>query len=90
MEDSENGQVEASRTSASRGSSVTLTATPDEGYELSSLTVTDADGNEIEVTENDGIYRFTMPSSKVTLSLIHIYPIRGRFCLFMTGFRMRR
>ena len=68
VEDSENGQVEANRTSASRGSSVTLTVTPDEGYELSSLTVTDADGNEIEVTENDGIYRFTMPSSKVTVT----------------------
>ena len=68
VEESENGQVEASRTSASRGSSVTLTVTPDEGYELSSLTVTDADGNEIEVTENDGIYRFTMPSSKVTVT----------------------
>ena len=59
VEDSENGQVEANRTSASRGSSITLTVTPDEGYELSSLTVTDADGNEIEVTENDGTYRFT-------------------------------
>ena len=68
VEDSENGQVEANRTSASRGSSVTLTVTPDEGYELSSLTVTDADGNEIEVTENDGTYRFTMPSSKVTVT----------------------
>ena len=68
VEDSENGQVEANRTSASRGSSVTLTVTPDEGYELSSLTVTDADGNEIEVTENDGTYRFMMPSSKVTVT----------------------
>ena len=68
VEDSENGQVEANRTNASRGSSITLTVTPDEGYELSSLTVTDADGNEIEVTENDGTYRFTMPSSKVTVT----------------------
>ena len=65
---SENGQVEADPDSAPAGSEVTLTATPDEGYELSSLTVTDAGGNEITLTESDGTYRFTMPSSRVTVT----------------------
>lgn len=66
--DSENGRVETDPDDAPAGSGVTLTVTPDEGYELSSLTVTDAGGNEIPLTEADGTYRFTMPSSKVTVT----------------------
>ena len=66
--ESENGSVTASRRSASRGQTVTLTVTPDEGYALSSLTVTDAKGNAVEVTETYGAYSFKMPGSKVTVA----------------------
>ena len=66
--ESENGSVTASRRSASRGQTVTLSVAPDEGYALSSLTVTDAKGNAVEVTETDGAYSFKMPGSKVTVA----------------------
>lgn len=66
--ESENGSVSASRRSASSGQTVTLTVTPDEGYALSSLTVTDAKGNAAQLTETDGVYSFRMPASKVTVT----------------------
>lgn len=47
---------------------MTLSVAPDEGYALSSLTVTDAKGNAVEVTETDGAYSFKMPGSKVTVA----------------------
>lgn len=63
-----NGTVTASRTSASKGTTVTLTVSLDDGYELSSLTVTDANGNVLPLTDKgDGKYVFTMPASKVTV-----------------------
>ena len=49
---------------ADTGDEVTLTVTPNEGYQLSTLTVKDADENEITVTDNT----FTMPASNVTVS----------------------
>ncbi|OUQ60833.1 hypothetical protein B5E56_05805 [Flavonifractor sp. An112] len=68
MEDSENGEVESSRTRAARGDTVTLTVTPDEGYELDTLTVTDSKGKELELTnKGGGKYTFEMPSGKVTV-----------------------
>ena len=69
VEDTDNGTVTASVKSASKGSTVTLTVKPDEGYQLDKLTVTDKDGKEISVTEKeDGKYAFTMPASKVSVS----------------------
>ena len=69
VEDTDNGTVTASVKSASKGSTVTLTVKPDEGYQLDKLTVTDKDGKEISVTEKeDGKYTFTMPASEVSVS----------------------
>ena len=69
VEDTDNGTVTASVKSASKGSTVTLTVKPDEGYQLDQLTVTDKDGKEISVTEKeDGKYTFTMPASEVSVS----------------------
>lgn len=43
--------------------------TPDQGYELSRLTVTDKDGKEIVLTDKgNGKYAFVMPSGKVSVS----------------------
>ena len=53
--------------SASKGDIVTITVTPDKGYTLETLTVTDRDGNELKLTEKNGKYTFTMPASKVTV-----------------------
>ena len=66
--DMENGSVTANPTAAKAGATVTLTATPDEGYALSTLTVTDRFGDAVKVTENaDGTYTFTMPNGQVTV-----------------------
>ncbi len=63
------GSVTASDASAGAGTTVTLTVSPDDGYELSSLTVTDAGGNKLALTDKgDGRYTFIMPGSAVTVS----------------------
>ena len=62
------GTVTVNPSRASRGRTVTITAEPDPGYELESLTVLDSRGNEIALTDKgDGKYTFTMPASKVTV-----------------------
>ena len=64
-----NGDVAVSPKNASKGDRVTVTATPDKGYELDSLTVKDASGNKLKLTDKgNGKYTFTMPGSKVTVS----------------------
>ncbi|WP_295759555.1 YDG domain-containing protein, partial [uncultured Oscillibacter sp.] len=68
VEKSEHGKVTSNRTNASNGSTVTLTVTPDSGYVLDALTVTDSRGNEIKLTAQGGNkYTFTMPSRAVTV-----------------------
>ena len=67
--DMENGTVTADPAAAKAGATVTLTATPDEGYALGTITVTDRFGDAVKVTENaDGTYTFTMPNGQVTVS----------------------
>ena len=64
-----NGDVTVSPKNASKGDRVTVTVTPDKGYELDSLTVKDASGNKLKLTDKgNGKYTFTMPGSKVTVS----------------------
>ena len=66
--DAENGTVRVSPSRASRGTTVTITVTPDEGYELESLTVLDSRDNESTLTDKgDGKYTFTMPAGRVTV-----------------------
>ena len=67
--DMENGTVTADPAAAKAGATVTLTATPDEGYALGTITVTDRFGDAVKVTENaDGTYTFTMPNGQVTVT----------------------
>ena len=64
----ENGAIAVSPKSASKGDTVTITATPDKGYTLESLTVLDKDGKALELTDKGGgKYTFTMPAGKVTI-----------------------
>ncbi len=68
VDKTENGKVSASKTYASTGSIVTVTATPEENYKLAAVTVTDSRGNELALTAKDNdTYSFKMPSSKVTV-----------------------
>ena len=62
-----NGTVTVSPKSASNGSTVTITVTPDTGYTLKTLTVTDASGKEVKLTGKNGKCTFTMPAGKVEI-----------------------
>ena len=64
-----NGNVTVSPKDALEDATVTITVKPDEGYVLDTLTVKDADGKTVEVTEkSETEYTFKMPASKVTIS----------------------
>ena len=67
VKSAKNGDVTASRKSASKGTTVTLTVDPDKGYVLDTLTVLDGKDKEIKLTEKNGKFTFTMPASKVTV-----------------------
>ncbi len=58
----------ATATEAVAGATVTLTATPLDGYELSSITVTDADNDPVTVTGSGNTRTFTMPGKAVTVN----------------------
>ena len=67
-ESSEGGEVSVSATRARRGTTVTITVEPEDGYELDALTVTDPDGEEIDVEQRSSTrYTFEMPRSSVTV-----------------------
>ena len=68
VEDADNGTIKVSPTRASKGSTVTINVTPDEGYELDKLVVTDKNGDTVKLTDKgSGTYTFKMPASKVTV-----------------------
>ena len=65
----ENGSVTVSPKNATKGSTVTVTVKPNDGYQLDKLTVADTKGGTISVTDKgNGKYTFTMPASKVTVT----------------------
>ena len=64
--DSVHGTVTADKERAEKEAIVTLTVKPDQGYQLDTLTVTDQDGESVQLTDKgDGIFTFQMPASKV-------------------------
>ena len=63
-----NGSVSVTPRSASKGTTVTITVKPNDGYELDKLTVTDQSGNRLSLNDQgNGKYTFTMPSGKVNV-----------------------
>lgn len=71
VEDTVNGEAESSRSWASKGTTITLTVVPDDGYELASLTITKSNGDEVQFTDKgNGKFTFTMPGSNVTVEAI--------------------
>ena len=65
----ENGKVKVDKDSATNGSKVTVTVTPDEGYEIDTVTITDKNGKEVKLTDlGNGKYSFAMPSSDVKIN----------------------
>lgn len=65
------GKLSASASRLEAGSSVTLTAIPDKGYILHTLTVSDRKGQPLTLIEREnGKYSFTMPASAVNVDVI--------------------
>ena len=65
---SEHGTVTVSPKNARQGETVTVTTTPDPGYTLDELTVTDSRGNGVRLTsQGGGVYTFVMPGVAVTV-----------------------
>ena len=66
----EHGSITVSPKSASNGTTVTITVTPDQGYALETLKALDKNGNEIQLAEKNGKYTFTMPAGNVEVKAI--------------------
>lgn len=63
-----NGSVSVSPRRASKGTTVTVTVKPDDGYVLASLTVRDGNGDEIAITKTaENKYTFKMPAGRVSI-----------------------
>ncbi len=68
-----NGGVNASPSSADKGAVITITLSPDKGYKLDKLTVTDGSGKTIATTKkSDTVYTFTMPASQVKVGVTYV------------------
>ena len=66
----ENGTVTVSPKSPRKGVTVTITPTPDAGYTVEQVLVTDKNGDAVEVINNgDGTYSFTQPAGKVNVTV---------------------
>ena len=71
VKDSDNGTVTCYAHGAAKDAEVTLHVKADVGYQLASLTVTDADGNARAVTKVDEkTYTFVMPACAVTVEAV--------------------
>lgn len=68
-----NGGVNASPSSAEKGAAITITLSPDKGYKLDKLTVTDGSGKSVStVKKSDTVYTFTMPASAVKVGVSYV------------------
>ena len=68
--ETEHGTVTVDPTHPRQGDPVTITAQPDEGYEVGEVTVTRPDGSQVELTENsDGTWGFPQPGESVTIAV---------------------
>ena len=68
-----NGGVNVSPSSPAKGDKVKITLSPNKGYKLDKLTVTDASGKTVSITKtSDTVYTFTMPASQVTVGVTYV------------------
>ena len=66
----EGGTVTAKKSYAEEGETFRFTVTPDEGWELDTLSVTDNRGTELDVKyEGDSMYSFKMPARRVEIQV---------------------
>ena len=67
-----NGDVTVSPARPERGDTVTVTVEPDDRYKVEDVTVTDPNGDPVEVSlKNDGTYTFVQPAGKVEIEVTY-------------------
>lgn len=65
------GKISVNPKTAVKGTTVTITVTPDRGYELEGITVKDSRGNTLELTDKGGgKYTFKMPDCAIAVSAV--------------------
>ena len=80
VEDTDHGDVTVAPTRPHEGDEVTITPTPDEGYEVGEVAVTDEDGTALTVTDNgDGTWMFEQPAGGVTVT-VTFHCLGGEHC----------
>ena len=70
IEPAENGTVTADKETAHIGETVTLTVTPDKGYELDEIHVMNGTTRLTTVSEDEGNHTFVMPAGNVVISAL--------------------
>ncbi len=70
IEPAENATVTADKETAHIGESVTLTVTPDKGYELDEIHVMNGTTRLTTVSEDEGNHTFVMPANNVVISAL--------------------
>ncbi len=82
------GTVKSDRATAPKGAAVTLTVVPAEGGKLVSLTVKDANGQTVSLTDKgNDVWTFQMPASDVTVSAVfQAAAPAGRITEFISDF----
>lgn len=73
--ETEHGTVTASQTVSPAGTEITITVTPEQYYEVDTVTVTAADNTEITIVvdqNNNNIRRFSMPDKNVIINVTTI------------------
>ena len=66
----ENGSATVSPETAEAGQTVTVTATPNEGYVLSGISVSQTDGTAVDIVDTDTGCTFQMPAEDVTVTAV--------------------
>ena len=70
IEPSESGTVTTDKETANMGETVTLTITPNEGYELDEIHVMNGTTRLTTVSEDEGNHTFVMPANNVVISAL--------------------
>ena len=67
---SDHGKVTVAPEKPSPNNKVTITAIPDKGYKVDTVTVTDSTGNKLKVEDNgNNTYSYVQPNGKVTITV---------------------
>ena len=69
IENTANGSVKLSANQAAKGDVIVITATPDTGYVLTTVTAAEKEGRQITLKDNgDGTFSFIMPDTSVAVT----------------------